>query len=452
MTTLSAISNSVLNALNSYTVAINVTNTNVANSEMEGYTRQKAVLQTTDDGVDVTTIKRIYSSFLTTRLHLAIQNLGTLDAKQESLASVEVVFNESEASGLSSALSDFWNSWADLVNDPSDFSARSILASHADTLATTLNTMSFDLSDVQDSLDDAVADTVSSINHLVTQIAAVNQNVAQSEAAGLDSNAYKDSLNSLVTDLSALIGITTYCDDTGQISISLENGKPLVEGTTIWSLSTATQSTAGLQNVTWVAEGGAETIINDDISAGKLGGYLEVRDIMISSCQAELDTLAATIISRVNALHTTGFNLSGETGISFFTGSSASDIAVNTDILNDAGKIAASATQDGIPDDGTTASAIIDLQDALLLNGGKSTLSDYYAALVSKVGSTVSSAATEYEAQTSVVTACQTQRDSISAVSLDEELVNLTLYQNAYEAAAKIMTTLDEMMQTVINM
>lgn len=452
MTTLSAISSSVLSALNSYTAAINVTNTNVANSETEGYTRQKAVLQTDNDGVDVTTVKRIYSSFLTTRLQLAIQNLGTLDAKQESLSSVEVVFNESDASGLSSALSDFWNSWADLVNDPSDSSARSILASHADTLATTLNTMSSDLSDIQDSLDDTVADTVSSVNQLVTQIAAMNQNVAQSEAAGLDSNADKDSLNSLVTDLSELIGISTYYDDTGRISITLENGKPLLEGTTTWSLSTATHSATGLQDVTWVAEGGTETVISDDISAGKLSGYLEVRDGTIPSCQAELDTLAAAIISQVNAQHTTGFNLAGETGISFFTGSSASDIAVNTDILNDSDKIAASATLDGIPDDGTVASAIVDLQDTPLLNSGTSTLSDYYAALVGKVGSTVSSATAEYEAQTSVVTACQTQQDSVSAVSLDEELVNLTLYQNAYEAAAKIMTTLDELMQTVINM
>jgi len=128
------------------------------------------------------------------------------------------------------------------------------------------------------------------------------------------------------------------------------------------------------------------------------------------------------------------------------------DMAVNPDILDDPGKIAAAATADGAPDDGSNASAIADLQNSLVLNSETSTFSDYYSALVSGIGELVNSTDTSYSAQSDVVEYCRNQRDSVSAVSSDEEMAKLLLYQNAYSAAAEVMTILDEMMQTLIDM
>jgi len=453
MSSLTSIAGAALSALSTYTGAISVTNTNIANSETEGYTRQTAVLQATSTGgVDISSVKRVYSSFLTNRLRMETTGLGFYEAEQEALTSVESVFNESSTDGLSSCLSDFWNSWQDVVDDPSDSSARTTLLAAADTLADTLNSMSSDLTDLQNSIDDSLTDCVSAVNDLVDQIAALNTSIVAATAAGQDCNTDMDTRDELITELSSYIGISTYTDDSGQICISMDNGNPLIVGSTTWTLATQTNSTTGLQDITLVSQSGASTVITDDITTGKMGGYLEVRDDLIPSYQSSLDDLASTLITQINALHTTGYDLNGDAGVDFFTGSSASDIAVNSAILDDSNTIAASSTVDGIPDDGTIASAIADLQDSLLFNSGTSTASDFYATLVGKVGSRLSSVESSYEAQESLVNSCQSQRDSVSSVSTDEEMVNLTQYQYAYEAAAKVISIVDEMMQTLINM
>jgi flagellar hook-associated protein 1 FlgK len=452
MTTISGIVNSVAKTLNTYTAAISVTSTNIANSETSGYTRQEAVIETDNGSVDITKIKRIYSSYLTSRLCSETEELGKWEAEQGTLSSVEEIFSDTDDYGLSSAMSEFWNSWSDVVNDPSDSSARSVLASTADTLADTFNSMSSDLSSIQKDTDDSVVETVNSINDLVEQIAAVNKNITAAEASGTNTNTYKDTLDSLVLELSSLVDINTYTNEKGQTCIQLADGKPLVDGTTTWSLSTEANSATGLQDVTWVDNGGDSSVITDDITGGKLGGYLEIRDDVIPIYQAKLDELAAAIMEQVNTLHTSGYDINGESGVTFFTGTSAVDMAVNPDILDDPGKIAAAATADGAPDDGSNASAIADLQNSLVLNSETSTFSDYYSALVSGIGELVNSTDTSYSAQSDVVEYCRNQRDSVSAVSSDEEMAKLLLYQNAYSAAAEVMTILDEMMQTLIDM
>ncbi len=138
-------------------------------------------------------------------------------------------------------------------------------------------------------------------------------------------------------------------------------------------------------------------------------------------------------------------------GTQFFTGNNAANIAVNTDILNDPGLVAAASTAASAPGDGSNALAIANLQNSLTLNGGTTTFSNYYSALTSQVGSDAQATDASYSSQSATVQACQNQVDSYSGVSVDEEETNLILYQNAYAAAAKVMTVLDEMMQDLLN-
>jgi flagellar hook-associated protein 1 FlgK len=207
-----------------------------------------------------------------------------------------------------------------------------------------------------------------------------------------------------------------------------------------------------LQDVTWLDEGGNAYVINDTISSGTLGACLEVRDELIPAYQAQLDTLAVAMMEAVNTLHATGYDLNGDAGLAFFTGTGAADLAVNSEILNDTDLIAASSSADDADGDATIATAIAELQSSLALDSGTSTFSDYYDALVSKVGAAVSTADAREETATDTLTTYQNLRDSVSGVSTDEELTKLILYQSAYEAAAKVMTTLDEMMQTMLEM
>lgn len=452
MSTLTGIFNSSLSALNAYTYAISITSTNISNSANSSYSRQTAVLTTGSggSGVDVAQTKRIYSLFLTEQLRSATTELGKWDAENNTLASVEEVFTSTSSYGLSSAMDSFWSSWQDVVSDPASSSALATLVASAETLTSDLNSMSTDLSNIQKDIDTSVEADVAGINDLVKQIAGMNQQIANDKAAGVSTNTDEDSLDALVLSLSKLVDITTYTDSsTGEISVNLADGNPLVNGTTTYSLTTQTNATTGLQDIVWTNGENESSVITGDITSGELGGYLEVRDSLIPAYQDKLDTLASTLMEAVNSLCTTGYDSSGNAGTSFFTGTSAADIAVSSSIIADPTTVAVSSSS--TTTNSSTASAIAGLQNTSFTELGGSTLSDYYDALVSSVGSTVSSAEAGYSAQSAKVTSCQTLRDSVSAVSTDEELIKLTLYQNAYAAAAKVITAVEDLLKTLIN-
>jgi flagellar hook-associated protein 1 len=452
MSTISGIMTGALSALQAYTTALDVVGTNIANVETAGYTRRSVVLQ--EDaaiGVSVSDVKRIYSSFLTERLRAANQDLGAWEAAYEIMPSVEAVFTASGDYGLGSVLDEFWSSWQDVVNDPADATARSVLAACAANLADGFNGVFADLAGMQEGIDRSLAGTAAQINTLVGHIADVNRVMAQATTAGGDINTYKDTLDSLEMELSALIDIDSYTNDAGQLCVRTGSGRSLVEGTMTWSLSTRTNVETGLADVVWGDGSGPDAAITGEIAGGKLAGYLQVRDVPISSYRDSLDELAAKIIAQVNSLHAGGYDLYGEAGSTFFTGTGAADMAIEAAIAADAGKIAAAGSA-GNAGDGTVASAIANLQNSLLMNGGTSTLAGFYTGLISAIGAAVGAADRNLAAAENALNFCQSQRDSLSAVSTDEELVKLTLYQQAYEAAAKVMTAMDEIMQATLDM
>lgn len=451
MTTISSTMGSTLSALLAQQSAVNIVSNNIANVNTDGYCRQEVVMTETSSGMEAT-VKRVYDAFLQKQVNSAQQGVGYWETKSEYLDSIEVIFDESEGSGLSEAMSDFWNAWQDLVNNPSGTTERSLLASAADTMADTLNTIYSDLTGIQKNIDDDIVDTVATINDTAQQIADLNRQLAQAAASGQETGSILDSLDSLVADLSSSLNVKTYTNDIGQICVQLSDGKVLVEGTKAWSLSTATDTTTGLQDVTWLDEGGNCYEVNDAITSGKLGAGLDVRDALIPAYQDQLDELAVTITETVNDLHTTGYDLNGDAGLAFFNGTGAADMAVNSAILHDTDKVAAADSADSAIGDATIATAISELADSLTLDSGTSTFSDYYDALVSKIGTAVATADATATRATDKLSAYENLRDSISGVSTDEELTKLTMYQSAYTAAAKVMTALDEMMQTMLEM
>ena len=451
MTTISSVVGTTLSALQTQQAAIAVTSNNITNVNTDGYTRQAVVISKSSSGTTASS-KRVYDAFLTNQVNSANKELGEYIAKAKYLDSVEVVFNESNSSGLNSAMSDFWSAWDDLVNNPSGSSERAALASSSDTLADLFNTMSSDLGDIKAGIDDDVAATVEAINDDIAQIADLNRKIARAKAAGQDAGTYQDSLDLQVAHLSELADIRTYTNDNGQTCIQLANGMPLVEGVTSWSLSTQTNTTTGLRDVTWLDGQGNATVITDVVTGGELGGELEVRDETITAYQGQLDELAVAIMTAVNDLHATGYDLEGTAGASFFLGTGAADMTVNSAILDAPERIAAASDSSDASTDGSIAASIAKLQTDLLLSGGTSTFGDYYSALVAKVGTDVATADARYEAQFETVELCKNMRDAVSSVSLDEETAKLLMYQNAYAAAAKVMTALDEMLETLIVM
>ena len=442
--------------------AIHVTGHNIANVNTPGFSRQSLQMSTNPplytsygligNGVGADSVERIYDRFLSAQINNENQALGRWDAQRGAVEMVEMVFNESDGYGLSQAMSKFWDAWQSLTNNPSGTTERQVLVSASQVLANTFNQLEVDLRQSQEDLDLAVQGTVTEVNRLAEQLTDLNQKIISVEAGSSSANDYRDQRELMLKELSELIDINTFEDDNGAAHVLVANGRPLVTAGQYWQLSTQINAVSGLHDVVWVDSGGTPTDITGDISGGKLKGYLEVRDGIITDDIDRLDTLAQAVMTDVNTLHQSGFALDGSAGEIFFNGAGAADIELNTNIAGNPDLIAAAADALTVPGDNRQAIEIAKLQYQLGMSGNTATYNDYYSALIRETGSEFLKSDAYYHHQSDMLAQLENRRESISGVSLDEEMINLIKFQNAYTAAAKMISTTDEMLQTVLQM
>ena len=461
MSNIYGILNVARGALLTQQLGIDVTGHNIANVNTLGYSRQRVNMQTnvpipfwpgqTGTGVNAVDIQRIYDRFVGVQINNENQNLGRWETQKGGLEKVEMIFDETTGYGLSQAMDEFWNAWQDLVNNPSGHTERTALVAKSEILANRFNKIYSDLEQTQKDADNSIKGTVEEINLISDQIADLNEQISQIEATGQNANDLRDQRDLLLNELSSMMDITTSEGNDGKVTVFISGGRPLVQNNSSWDLSTQTNA-SGFQDIVWLDGNGGTVNITDNISGGRLKGWIEVRDVSIPGYLSRLDDLAGTIINEVNSLHQVGFDLNGNPGEVFFTGTSASDMAVNPNIVSDVNLIAASGTAGGVPGDNSNAIAIASLQNALTMSGNTATFGDYYNSIVTDAGSDVQTAGINFEHQTAMVSHLNNYRESISGVSLDEEMVNLIKFQHAYDAAAKLITTVDELLNTVLNM
>lgn len=442
--------------------ALDVTANNIANVNTEGYSRQRLNMEqnepvryqggTLGTGVQANQyIQRVYDQFVNAQLAESESLAGRWDAELETLEKAELMFDETSGYGLNDALAQFWNSWQELSNNPSGYTERVTLIGDTQNLSEVFNRLSEGLSEVQSDSDKSIVAAVDQINTLTGEIAELNLKIAEIEAGGHSANEFNDARDMKLKELSSLIDVNSFEDADGYLTITSVNGNTLVDRTSSWDLTTH-DNTDGLQDVFWVSSSGAEENITDDISTGKLKGWIEARDDTIVDYKDRLDTLAETIINEVNAVHSGGYTLEGTTSIDFFSGSNASDIALNTDIANNSNLIAAANDANEVPGGNGNALDITELQTNMTMSTNTATFDDYYNALAGDVGSGVAQAQTNSDHQSAVSLQLSTYREEISGVSLDEEMVDLIQFQSAYNAAAKLVSTVDEMLDSLIAM
>ena len=446
-------------ALLAHQKAISTTGHNIANVNTPGYSRQRVNLSTSPGmtsmpgqmgtGVRASDIQMIYDQFLGSQINTESYNQGKWEAQKSSLERVEIIFDETTGFGLNQAMGDFFNALQDLSNNPAGHTERQVLLAKSEIMTETFNKISSDLNQLQNDLDSNIEGTVIEINTIAGEISDLNFKIGDIEKSCQNANDLRDKRDLYLKELSSMIDISSFEGNDGQVTVSVGSGTPLVQPPYAFSLSTATNA-SGHENVLWVNRDGSTVDITNDISGGKLKGWIDVRDVTIENYKTSLDNLASSMIIEVNNLHTGGFDLNSVAGVNFFTGSLASDISVNPVIAGDVNLIAASGT--GAPGDNSNAIAIANLQNSLLMSGGTSTYDDFYNSLVSDVGIAVRSAQVNYDHQTAMVSSLDNYRESIAGVSLDEEMVNLVKFQHAYDAAAKLISAVDEMMDTVMNM
>jgi flagellar hook-associated protein 1 FlgK len=349
-------------------------------------------------------------------------------------------------------MSEYWNAWQALSNNSAGLTERQMLLTRGQILTSTFNKLASDLSQSQKDLDISIRGTVTDVNRLSEQLVDLNQKIVSSEIGSQNASDYRDKRDVVLRELSELIDISAFEEATGAVSVLVVNGRPLVSGTALWQLSTQTNA-SGLQDVVWIDDAGNPVNITNDISGGKLKGWLETRDVVIPGYMNALDTLAQTLMTEVNNLHQSGFALDQSAGEVFFDGTgTAADIEVNANIIGNLDLIAAAADPLTVPGDNRKAIEIANLQNQLLMSGNTATFNDYYSALVRDVGNEVLKSESYYTHQSEMVAQLDNYRESVSGVSLDEEMINLIKFQNAYSAAAKLVGTADELIQTVLQM
>jgi flagellar hook-associated protein 1 FlgK len=435
--------------------ALAVVSNNISNVNTPGYTREVANLEETppvnvgnlqyDTGVAIGSIQSVRDNVLQLRLNQETENQGQLNTLSNGLNQIQTLFNEPAGSGLQTLLSQFYGSFQQLSSDPTNSGLRQNVISAAQSLAAGFNQSASALVAQQQDADQGVVQTVQQINQLTWQIAQLNSQISSTSGEGLNTNTFQDQRGQLINQLSQLVDVQSITADGSNLTLTTSGGAELVVGNQSFNLNTETNATTGFQDV---YSQGAD--ITSSIQSGTLAGDLQLRDQRIPSILSNLDTLANGIATSTNTQNAAGFDLNGNAGGNIFAPLAAvPGSALNLSVaITDPNKIAASA--DGTPGDNTNATALANLQSANVISGQNPI--SYYSGLVFQVGSQASTASSQLSGANLLVQQLQDQIGSVSGVSLDEEGANLILYQNAYEAAARVAGVVETLFQTAIAM
>ena len=455
---ISALLNTAKESLLSHQLAIDLTGSNIANVNTPGYSRQTVVFSSTgimdaeggvlQIGVDVSGIERVYDNYLESQIIQQSQLVGYQETKADILSNVETIFNESEGDGFAELLGRFWGNWGDLSGDPDGQVQRSALLSTAESLASMFRDMSAGLKDIKSNTEQEISSVVTEINSIVSAIGDLNEQIVGAGSAQGNANVMLDKRTELLKSLGKLIDINTVEGSDGSIKVFLSNGGLLADGTMTRSLALEPRSADPSVSDIVFADRPGEAL-TDSVNQGKLGALIDVREKIIPRYLNLLDTLAKGITDEVNAVHRAGFDRYQNTGINFFDPvTKAEDMRVNAEISGDINRIAASSTVMG---DGNNALKLSGLGQKKLLNGGLSTFGDYYTSIVGQIGQDVSNSNWSLEHQNSIMEHLTNMRESVSGVSVDEEMVKLIKYQLGYNAAGKLCNVVDEMLDTLMS-
>ncbi|MGE5507752.1 MAG: flagellar hook-associated protein FlgK [Chitinophagales bacterium] len=445
--------------------ALDVTGHNIANANTEGYSRQVVrITETTPfappsfsrptlpgmlgTGVEVTSIERLKSEFIEDELRSESQSLGQWETRRDLLSEVELIFTEPSDSGLRSSLDAFWTSLQDLASNPDQASARSVVKQRAAALADDFRHTVAQLTQLQDSVNKSVSVKVDEINQYTSQIANLNDQIMKASVAGLMPNDLKDQRDLLLKNLSKIVDVSVVEGKYGDVSVSVA-GALLVDG--IDQRKLVAVPNAANANYYDVQFAGTGTQVQ--VGGGELRGLLDMRDTVISDYKSQVDALAHEIIGQVNAQHAAGFDLHGNAGGVFFTGTGAADMALSAAIASDVSLIAAAQSGGAsgpAPGDGSNATALANVKKAAVMAGGMS-IDTFFQSLIGRLGVESKDAETQASNQDALVQHLEQQQQSVSGVSLDEEMVNLVRYQHGYNAAARVVSVMDEVIDTIIN-
>ncbi|WP_420452479.1 flagellar hook-associated protein FlgK [Ilumatobacter sp.] len=440
-----------LSGMNAHRKILDVTSHNVANQATPGYHRQRvdlapsgigagAAIHTGADsqllGVDIVGTTRVLDAFAEQRALREQASAADASATAQTMTRLETVFPEPTEFGIAAQLDEFWSSWGDLASRPDNETARTAVLGQAKNLTETLGRAAADVDRVAEGASARLDAIAGEVNDLTGRIARLNLTVASSSNG---SNDVLDQRDRLVTRLTELTGATVRPGVGEQVNISL-GGRALVTG------PLAEEVVGGAGSLRWARD--ASPIA---ATTGEVAALRRLVGDTLPGYRAELDEIARSLVEGVNDLHSTGFDLDGGTGWTFFdpAATTAETIRLSDDVAGQPRRVAAGAPV--LP--GPVAPGIFDggIAERLASMADSASGPDQrYRSMVTRIGIETGSALRRDETQSIVARRAIDDVDSVSGVSIDEEMVSLIQAQRGYEANARVLTAIDQLMGVII--
>ena len=461
MTSTFGLLSTAYSALTAARAGTDVVGQNIANAATDGYVRQRVDISSVGavrsgmldqtvragQGVVVNGVARLADPLLDARVQTTSSTNGYWTVQAGALSTLETSLHEPGSSGTSAALSSFWTAWQTMSSNPGSAPSAGVLLQAAGQVSATIASGYRDVVSQWSQQRDQTASTVANVNSLATQVAALNGQIRTTIAGGGSANELLDQRAKLTTQLADLTGATLRDQGDGTVDVVV-GGNALVSGTTARSLTlVGSTELAGAADdpvhVEWSDHPGTAVALDGGQVAGGLA-VLSASGPIVAAADA-YNSLATSLASQVNAIHETGATTSGTTGLDFFSLTAGVPAAVGLTVVpTDASGIATGAVGAGALD-GSIADKIAGLAS------GASTPGAQWSAFVVATGTASSTASTQSALATAAVTSATTAQGSQESVDMDEETTNLLTWQHAYQGAARVLTTIDDMLDTLIN-
>ncbi len=445
---------------------------NIANAHTEGYSRQRINLEqrhpshskgvVIGNGVFVKNITRAHDQFLEKQINNTHQDLGFTQSRYDAMKPIEEIYNPALNTSPSDEINNFFNAVQDLSNFPEEITVRSHLRESAESLIASFQRVDRSLKSYREDLNARIAGETQEATTLVKEISKLNIAIKSMETAGdKEVSDLLDQQDLLLRKLTEVMDINYYRGDRGMVVVRGPAETLLVDRGYHANINVRKNiNNHGLYDII-VEDGSSHKEINvtDVNKRGRLAGLVDVRDHEIGNLLRHNNQMAYDFANSVNAVHRTGFGLKQyeeSQGRDFFTVSDSLDLAAETlnlhDLIQgDLNAISAGSTPFA-PGDNVVANQLLRLKEARIMENGDTTFNNYYTNYVGVFGLELVRADHVNKANSTLMDDLNARREAISGVSMDEEAMNLLKWQANFTASSKVITTIDEMFETILGM
>lgn len=432
--------------------SLSVTSNNLVNADTPGYSRQRVDTAPAGQqlrglhaglGVNITNISRLRNDLADIQLTQKRQELGFMNEKSKIFEQLEASLASDSGGDLDVRIGKLFDTFSELSNDPQDYSVRNNLVAEALQLTEKMGDMNRSLDRVSDESRVMVNHSIEQVNDMLRDLATLNKSITTSQAMGSPDHASLDKQVQKLEELAKLVDIETVTAKNGSLEIRIGGVQVLSEDTfrKILPDNDDVAKTFGLR-----LENG--TSVNT--AGGKLAAGIHMYEKEIPDLKSRLDQIAETLVTEINNRHMQGYGLEDDVQRDFFDPgfTTAADIQVNEEILNNHGHIAASS-EDGEAGNGNIATSIAELRNERIIDGRK--IVDYAVNLISDPGTKLSQLRAAAETRDSEIRMLEVQQEREAGVNIDEEMSLLIKYQNAYQGAARVMQAAQQMYDTLLS-